>query len=957
MFLSRLLRFLLPLLLPLVVSGRELQPIKIGAIFFENETDIARAFEAAVERVNSAADTTFRLLPLVRQLGENTASTALQRAACDMVDNGVTAIFGPSSKAKNDIVAVICNATGILHIQFDMAFEETVEEKENHQMTVNVYPSQLVLSKAYADIIQSLGWRKFTVVYNEEDVHAPTRLQDLLQLHDLHNDVVRVRKYKRDEDFRILWKSIKGERRIVLDCEPDKLVDLLNASIPFDLTGEFNQLFLTNLEVHNSNWEDLRDNVSFAVNVTAARLLLTTETSDASYLQDTVTDDTSMEQPPDTLLTNLIDDAVSVFVMAIRNMSRSYMWPIEMPSTSCASTQFENSGTEGFGEEFENSQTRSFGEVLVSTMKKISGVNNTDFRTSDLQFDEDGLRFSFNIEVYEPILNYGMLIWNSRGHITLLHVDEGVSKKIVYRIATRIGEPYFMIDEEAAAANATGNKRYKGYAVDLIEALANEMKFEYLFVPVVDNAYGKYNKDTKQWNGIIGELINNDAHMGICDLTVTQARKTVVDFTVPFMQLGISILAYNIPQEQKHVLAFLDPFAVEVWLYVMTAILIISFMFVFVARVAKAEWENPHPCDREPDALENQWHIANTFWLTMASVMCAGSDILPKSPSMRTLTGFWWVFAIIVSNSYTANLAAFLTNSQMQGTISDIKSLASQTSTKFGTMEGGSTYTFFSESNETTYRLAFNIMNGDDPSAYTKSNEEGVERVKKMEGKYMFLMETTSLEYNIAQNSSLRMVGEKFGEKHYAIAVPYGAEYRSMLSVGILRLSERGELFKIKNNWWKPNENQTTDSKESTGETPDMNFEEVRGIFYTLGIGLFIAYLVGVIEFLIHTQKVAADEKLSFKKAFIKEVKFVLCIWNNKKPISCTPTASLGSMVSVKTPKLTPKNTPEESMEELQDLQNMTGANTSSRKKENSAYSHGGNNIASSNVTENVSNV
>lgn len=51
---------------------------------------------------------------------------------------------------------------------------------------------------------------------------------------------MRVRKFKRGEDYRIMWKSIKGERRIVLDCPPDILVEVLNASIPFDLTGQYN---------------------------------------------------------------------------------------------------------------------------------------------------------------------------------------------------------------------------------------------------------------------------------------------------------------------------------------------------------------------------------------------------------------------------------------------------------------------------------------------------------------------------------------------------------------------------------------------------------------------------------------------------------------------------------------------------------------------------------------------
>lgn len=69
---------------------------------------------------------------------------------------------------------------------------------------------------------------------------ANARLQDLLQLRELHNDVVRIRKFHRDEDTRVMWKSIKDERRIVLDCSSDMLVDLLNVSAEFDLTSQYN---------------------------------------------------------------------------------------------------------------------------------------------------------------------------------------------------------------------------------------------------------------------------------------------------------------------------------------------------------------------------------------------------------------------------------------------------------------------------------------------------------------------------------------------------------------------------------------------------------------------------------------------------------------------------------------------------------------------------------------------
>lgn len=77
----------------------------------------------------------------------------------------------PYSRAASllDIVSLICNSTGIPHILFDALSEENQLDKQNHQLTLNIYPAQLILSKAYADIVQNFGWRKYAVVYEEGD--------------------------------------------------------------------------------------------------------------------------------------------------------------------------------------------------------------------------------------------------------------------------------------------------------------------------------------------------------------------------------------------------------------------------------------------------------------------------------------------------------------------------------------------------------------------------------------------------------------------------------------------------------------------------------------------------------------------------------------------------------------------------------------------------------------------
>jgi len=53
-------------------------------------------------------------------------------------------------------------------------------------------------------------------------------------------------------------------------------------------------------------------------------------------------------------------------------------------------------------------------------------------------------------------------------------------------------------------------------------------------------------------------------------------------------------------------------------------------VYVFTCRFSPYEWDNPHPCNDEPDVLENQFSLLNSLWFTIGSLMQQGSDIAPK---------------------------------------------------------------------------------------------------------------------------------------------------------------------------------------------------------------------------------------------------------------------------------------------------------------------------------------
>ena len=135
----------------------------------------------------------------------------------------------------------------------------------------------------------------------------------------------------------------------------------------------------------------------------------------------------------------------------------------------------------------------------------------------------------------------------------------------------------------------------------------------------------------------------------------------------------------------------------------------------------------------------------------------------------------WWFFTIIVTNSYMANLAAFLTNERSQGSINSAEDLSKQTKVKYGTMEGGSTQGFFRESNYSTFERMWTQMEQARPSVFEKSNDLGVARVQNAKNRgYAFLMESATLEYQIYTKCDLIQVGGTLDSKSYGIAMPLG---------------------------------------------------------------------------------------------------------------------------------------------------------------------------------------
>ncbi|EDW49637.1 GM23173 [Drosophila sechellia] len=459
-------------------------------------------------------------------------------------------------------------------------------------------------------------------------------------------------------------------------------------------------------------------------------------------------------------------------------------------------------------------------------------------------------------------------------------IDDGslVNKTFVVLISVAT-KPYASLVE--SIDTLIGNNQFQGYGVDLIKELADKLGFNFTFRDG-GNDYGSFNKTTNSTSGMLKEIVEGRADLAITDLTITSEREEVIDFSIPFMNLGIAIL-YVKPQKAPPALfSFMDPFSSEVWLYLGIAYLGVSLCFFIIGRLSPIEWDNPYPCIEEPEELENQFTINNSLWFTTGALLQQGSEIAPKALSTRTISAIWWFFTLIMVSSYTANLAAFLTIEIPTSPINSVKDLAdNKDDVQYGAKRTGSTRNFFSSSEEPIYIKMNEYLNAH-PEMLMENNQQGVDKVKSGT-KYAFLMESTSIEFNTVRECNLTKVGDPLDEKGYGIAMVKNWPYRDKFNKALLELQEQGVLARLKNKWWNEVGAGVCSAKSNKDGPSELGVDNLSGIYVVLVIGSIISIIISILCWCYFVYKKARNYEVPFCDALAEEFRIVIRFSENER--------------------------------------------------------------------------
>ncbi|NXF38054.1 GRIK1 protein, partial [Nyctibius bracteatus] len=793
------------------------------------------------------------------------------RRACDQLALGVAALFGPSHSSSVSAVQSICNALEVPHIQTRWK-HPTVDNKD--AFYINLYPDYAAISRAVLDLVLYYNWKIVTVVY--EDSTGLIRLQELIKAPSRYNIKIKIRQLPSgNKDARPLLKEMKKGKEfyVIFDCSHETAAEILKQILSMGMMTEYYHYFFTTLDLFALDLEPYRYS---GVNMTGFRLLNIENPQVSSVIEKW-----SMErlQAPPKPETGLLDGMMTteaalmydaVYMVAVASQRASQM--------TVSSLQCHRHKPWRFGPRFMNlikeASARWDGLTGRITFNKTDGLRK-DFDLDIISLKEEGTEKAageVSSHLYKVWKKIG--VWNSYSGLNMTDSNKDRSTNITDSLANRtlivttiLEDPYVMYKKSDKPLY--GNDRFEGYCLDLLKELSNILGFIYEVKLVSDGKYGAQN-DKGEWNGMVKELIDHKADLAVAPLTITYVREKVIDFSKPFMTLGISILYRKPNGTNPGVFSFLNPLSPDIWMYVLLACLGVSCVLFVIARFTPYEWYNPHPCNPDSDVVENNFTLLNSFWFGVGALMQQGSELMPKALSTRIVGGIWWFFTLIIISSYTANLAAFLTVERMESPIDSADDLAKQTKIEYGAVRDGSTMTFFKKSKISTYEKMWAFMSSRQQTALMKNNDEGIQRVLTTD--YALLMESTSIEYVTQRNCNLTQIGGLIDSKGYGVGTPIGSPYRDKITIAILQLQEEGKLHMMKEKWWRGNGCPEEDSKEASA----LGVENIGGIFIVLAAGLVLSVFVAIGEFIYKSRKNSDIEQVS------QSFPACLCFWEAK---------------------------------------------------------------------------
>ncbi|XP_015889581.4 glutamate receptor 3.6-like [Ziziphus jujuba] len=384
----------------------------------------------------------------------------------------------------------------------------------------------------------------------------------------------------------------------------------------------------------------------------------------------------------------------------------------------------------------------------------------------------------------------------------------------------RIGVPLRISYREFVARVDGSSDMFSGYCIDVFTAALDQLPYG---VPYKFDSYGNghSNPSTTDLLHMIAQG-NFDAVVG--DVTITTSRAKMVDFTQPYIESGLVVVA-PIRKLNSSAWAFLRPFTPMMWCVTGIFFLVVGAVVWILERRTNNDFRGPP-----------RRQVVTIMWFSFSTLFFSH-----KERTASTLARFVliiWLFVVLVLNSsYTASLTSILTVEQLSSPVKGIESLVTSNE-PIGYMRGSFALNYLTD--ELNIHMS-RLVPFDSPEEYDKALKAGpsgggVAAVVD-ERAYMEVFLSTRCEYSI--------VGQEFIKMGWGFAFPRDSPLAIDMSTAILKLSENGNLQRIHDKWLMRSACSSEGAKQDVDR---LHIKSFGGLFLLSGMACILALLLYLIK-------------------------------------------------------------------------------------------------------------
>ncbi|XP_057653722.1 glutamate receptor ionotropic, kainate 4 isoform X1 [Diorhabda carinulata] len=349
--------------------------------------------------------------------------------------------------------------------------------------------------------------------------------------------------------------------------------------------------------------------------------------------------------------------------------------------------------------------------------------------------------------------------------------------------------------------NKNGSVIGTGIAFDIMNIIKQKYKFNYTIILPQENVFlGDSSKTT------IKDMLENKAlDIAVAFLPILNGLRSSITFSTSFDLAQWSVLM-NRPQDSAAGSGLLAPFTTEVWILIIFSILIVGPIIYLIVLIQSRLYK---------EGERESYSLSTCLWFVYGALLKQGSTVNPRRDSSRLLFSTWWLFILILTAFYTANLTAFLTLSKFTLPIKSAKDIGRNHHQWVTNKANAIRDQIIAERNDKTiYRETLMDVIGTQ-RVFATERDRDILNTFVRKRKMMFIRETTVLKhvlYNDYKEKASRGVDEnerctyvvaKFPIINFSTAFAYSREfkYQELFDLSIQRLIEGGIIeFKFKEN-------------------------------------------------------------------------------------------------------------------------------------------------------------